>query len=219
MKPRIASAPATAVLGAIAALLAACIPSVNPFYTDADRVTDERILGTWFDSDGGTWTFSTTEQGGLRLALADKQEDGADKTGLMRAQLLKIGPDGHLFLDLVADDVDFDPRQADLVSMSVFPGHLLARIHRVEPTLELSFFDWDWLRQHLEARPGALAHRREGDDTLLLTAPTEALQAFVLAHLAEGELFGDAGAVGKLSRTPPPPEPAAAPEPAAPPAP
>ena len=39
-----------ATLG-IAALLCSCIPSVNPFYTARDVVSDPRLLGAWQEKD------------------------------------------------------------------------------------------------------------------------------------------------------------------------
>jgi hypothetical protein len=66
----------------------------------------------------------------------------------------------------------------------MFPGHLLVRVSKLEPKLELAFFDFDWLAKYLENNPGALAHRKHGK-SLLLTAETRDLQDFVLKHVNE----------------------------------
>jgi hypothetical protein len=200
--------PAILTLAAATALvLSACIPSIEPYFTAADVANDPRLAGEWDDGEGTTWLFGPAEDGACTMRLTERKDD-ATKTGTFHAQLFKLG-ETH-FIDIVAADVDFAESQVELVAMSVFPGHLLMRVHQFEPTLKLSLFDWDWLQKHLEARPDALAHRKEGD-RIVLTARTADLQAFVLAHLATGELFGGPDDAGELKRVVPAAEAEAAP--------
>jgi hypothetical protein len=184
-------------------LLSACLPSVHPFYLPSDVVVDPALIGQWRaaeDDDWELWTFATRDEGGYEIKITTNE----DKTGTFIGQLFSLG--GRRYLDLIAGSCDFAKSQHEIVSVSIFPGHLLARIDQVDGGIKLAFFDWEWLEKHLKNNPGALAHRLE-DDSILLTADTKALQAFVLAHSGDGELY-EADDATLYTRVPP----AAAPE-------
>jgi len=174
-----------AILGA-AALLCSCIPSVNPFYTDKDIVFDPCLLGSWQEKDKpdqpDVWKFESATNKIYALTITEKE----GKQGKFAAHLFKLKQE--FFLDLVPADCNYATNQADLVAFSMFPGHLLVRVPRIEPELKLAFFDFDWLQKFLEKHPKALAHHRE-DDRIILTADTGDLQRFVLRHLGQDELF------------------------------
>jgi hypothetical protein len=170
----------------LALCLSACIPSLNPFYTEKDLVFDARLTGTWREKseaqEAEVWRFEKTGDKAYKLVMTDK--DG--KQGEFTAHLFKLKQD--YFLDLIPNDCNYATNQTDLVGWSMFPGHLLARVPQIEPELKLAFFNFDWLGQQLTNSPSVLAHHREGD-RVILTASTRELQRFILKHLSEGELF------------------------------
>jgi hypothetical protein len=170
-----------ATLG-VAALLCACIPSVNPFYTAKDVVFDTRLLGEWQEKDKtnnpDVWKFESATNKMYKLTVTEK----GSKQGEFDAHLFKLKQE--YFLDLIPADCNYATNQADLVAASMFPGHLLVRVPQLEPELKLAFFDFDWLQKFLEKNPKALAHHKEGDH-VVLTADTRDLQKFVLKHLDE----------------------------------
>ncbi|MGA2242890.1 MAG: hypothetical protein ABSH11_12775 [Verrucomicrobiota bacterium] len=170
-----------AIAGA-AVLLCSCIPSINPFYTVKDVVFDARLLGEWQEKDKSdnpdVWKFEGTTNKMYKLTITEK----GDKQGRFNAHLFQLKQE--YFLDLIPDDCNYATNQADLVTASMFPGHLLVRVPQLEPELKLAFFDFDWLQKHLEKNPKALAHHIE-DKRIVLTAETRDLQKFVLKHLDE----------------------------------
>lgn len=174
-----------AIAGA-ALLLSACIPSVNPFYSEQDVIFDARLVGEWRgkeESDAKEiWKFEADGDKGYKLTVAEKE----GKQGEFEARLFKL--DQQQFLDLIPSDCNYATNQADLVAFSMFPGHLLVRVSQIEPELKLAFFDFDWLKKQLDTNPRLIAHHREGD-RILLTATTKELREFVLKRLGEGELF------------------------------
>jgi hypothetical protein len=174
----------------LALCLPACIPSVNPFYTDKDLVFDPRLVGTWEEKgkeqEPETWRFEKAEDNAYKLAITDKP----GKEGEFTAHLFKLKQE--YFLDLHPKKCNYAADQADLVGISMIPGHLLVRVSQIEPELKLAGINFDWLCQQLTNNPSLLAHQRE-DDGFVLTASTRALQRFVLKHLAEGELFDKPG--------------------------
>ncbi len=170
--------------GLMAALLTACIPSVNPFYTVKDVHFDPGLLGEWQQKadDKETWKFERGDDQNYKLTVTEKE----NKRGTCDAVLFKLK--NELFLDIIPNDCNYAEQQAELVSASMFPGHLLARVSLSGSKLKLAFFDFDWLEKYLQAHPSALGHHAEAK-RILLTAGTPELQRFVLQHLGEGELF------------------------------
>lgn len=183
------------VVAAAALLLSACIPSVNPFYTDKDIVFDARLIGAWQEKESDqpeAWKFEQGEDKAYKLTTTDKE----GKQGEFKVHLFKLKQD--YFLDLVPSECNYATNQADLVAFAMFPGHLLMRVTQLEPELQLAGFDYDWLEKHLETNPKALAHHKDGD-RIVLTADTKALQRFVLKHFGDEELFDEPGV---MVRTP-----------------
>jgi hypothetical protein len=169
-------------IGGIIVMASACVPSINPYYTEKEVVFDARLAGEWQTkddtSDKETWKFEKSGENGYTVLVTDKDQ----KQGTLDARLFKLGD--QRFLDLIPKDCKFAPNQADLVGMAMFPGHLILRVPQIEPTLQLGGCDFDWLSKYLESHPEALSHHKE-QDRLVLTASTRDLQAFITQHLAE----------------------------------
>jgi hypothetical protein len=165
----------------MAALLGACVPSVNPFYTSEDTLFDARLVGDWQTKgdakDLQTWSFVKGDENAYTVNVLSEKDQ---KKGKFVGHLFKI--QDRLFLDLIPTDCSFAPDQNDLINAAMFPGHLLLSVPQVEPTLKLALCDYDWLTKFLKEHPNAFAHHRDGD-RLLLTGKTKDLQAFVSEHL------------------------------------
>jgi hypothetical protein len=176
------------VSAAVALLLAACIPSINPFYTDKDVVFEKKLLGEWQDKEKTDepqiWNFEEGKDKAYKLTVTEKE----GKQGEFEAHLFKLKQE--YFLDIMATEIGTNV--SDLVKMSLIPGHLLLRVSEFDPQLKLAMTDVDWLDKHLKEHPKALAHHRD-DDRIFLTAETADLQSFMLKHLGEDELFGKPG--------------------------
>ena len=173
---------------AVAALIAACVPSVNPFYTGKDVVTDARFAGSWLEDEDKDqpviWKFTATTNNAYACTVTEDK----GKTGSFEGHLFKLGTE--FFLDLTPTECNYATNQAGIVGVAMIPGHLLVRVQFTEKKLKLALCDPDWLKKLLEKNPAAIAHRLV-DGSVILTAETGALQKFVLKHLAKDELFGD----------------------------
>ncbi len=182
-------------LAAAAILLAACIPSVYPFYTDKDVIVDQRLFGTWKEKQKSAtpeiWKFEASTNNSMTLTVVD-----AGKTNDFIAHLFKLKQEQ--FLDLMPED-DFLTNETSVAAVSMIPGHLVVRVAQIDPALQLSFCNFDWLQKYLEKNPNALAHRVEGD-RMFLTADTRTLQDFMLQHLATNELFGPVDPADEMVR-------------------
>lgn len=166
----------------VALLLAACVPSLHPFHFEKDVVFDAQLLGEWAPKDGKSrWTFSAHEPAAYRLTHADDQ----GRQGRFRVRLFRL--QGETFLDLYPEE---PAREANAYYRAhLVKAHTLLHVVELGPRLRLSAMNPDWLRKLLDKAPGAIAHERRGDH-VVLTAPTAALQAFVLERLREPEAFG-----------------------------
>jgi len=181
-------------IGAAVILLAACIPSVNPFYQEKDVVFDPHLVGEWQEkgkTDGPeVWKFEQSTNNAYKLTVV---EEG--RTGEFSARLFKLNQEQ--FLDLIPTGCDYATNQAYLVGFAMFPGHLLMRVGQIEPELKLAVTDYDWLEKFLQKNPKAIAHHTE-DDHSVLTADTRDLQKFVLKHLGTNELFKEYGEMTRV---------------------
>lgn len=178
-------------LGALIALgLTACIPSLHPFYQEKDLVFDPRLLGEWQEkgetNDVEMWAFERASTNAYKLTVTEK--DG--KRGQFSAHLFKLK--SEYFLDIIPTECEMSPSQAEWVALAMFPGHLLLRVTQMEPELKLAAFNYDKLAKLLEENPRVIAHHTE-NERIILTGNTSALQRFVMARLAEGELFDKPG--------------------------
>lgn len=181
----------TSVVAALAAatlLLAVCFPSVHPYYTEKDLVFEPRLVGDWCEKEkeqeSAVWRFVKKDD--LSYDLTIREKDG--KEGQFVARFFKLK--GESFLDLIPAKCDYVETQAEIVACAMLPGHLLVRVVQTDAELGFAFFDWDWLDKLLKENPQALAHLRQ-DDRVVITAPTKALQRFVLKHVGQGEMFDD----------------------------
>jgi len=184
-----------AIAGA-ALLLVACIPSINPFYTDKDMINDPHLAGEWQEkantNNPFTWTFEATTNHAYNLTVAEH-----GKIGKFSAHLFQLKQER--FLDLIPTDCDYAATQDEMVAYAMFPGHLLVRVGGIDPELKLAGCDYDWLQKFLVRNPNAIAHHVE-DDRIVLTGETKDLQKFVLKHLGTNELFQDYGVMTRRTK-------------------
>jgi|GEM_PF-1353674 len=160
-------------------VVAGCVPSVHPIYTDDTTVFEPRLLGYWTNKQGNeSWRFSRHEEQAYKLVFVDK--DG--KTLHFICHLAKV--EEQLFLDLFPDE-DHIPEP-----FIGIPTHMILRVDQIEPTLEFSTLDPHELGKLLELDPKAVKHETLDDGVLLTASPAE-LQAFVLRYADREGLFGD----------------------------
>lgn len=168
-------------------LLAGCLPSVNPLYTEQDLVFDPALIGVWREkpSSRDSWIFTKRNEKSYQLVLTDD-----DKSSPFVAHLLKLGE--QRFLNMQPDKEPIEGLETESTYQSLLVrGHLFLRVDQIEPKLRLAAIDADWLDDFLKKNPDALAHSRPDDRQLVLTASTAELQKFVLKHLKTEGAWGD----------------------------
>jgi len=163
-------------------LVAGCVPSLQPLYTDRDVVFDPALVGVWAqDKDTReNWAFTKDDEKSYKLVYTDK--DG--KAGPFVAHLLKVG--STQFLDLYP----LDPKLAEnnFYKLHLVAAHTFLLVSQIQPTLRMAPLNPDWLKKFLATNPTAIRHETV-DDRIVLTAGPGELQAFLLAHLKTKDAF------------------------------
>ena len=180
----------------LALLLPACVPSVNPLYTEKDLVFDPALIGVWTqDHDKETWTFEKSGEKKYKLL----QTDGEGRTAEFEIHLVKLNQ--RLFLDLYLIDPGMEKEwkmnQYAMFGLILRPAHMFMKVTQIEPALQISFLNPDWLKVFLAQNPRSIRHEnvrapssQGNDEQILLTAETKDLQKFILKHVNDENAFG-----------------------------
>lgn len=171
-------------------VMVGCVPSLHPIYNDADCVFNPALAGLWQQEDGkGLWAFTQKDARSYNLVYTDN--DGI--AGNFVAHLVEI--QGITFMDIFPTDADPRLKINDMYALQLLPSHFFARVGDIGPKLQLAFTNPDWTQKFLAANPAALKHEvvryPNGEERLVLTAPTAELQKFWVEHARTPEAFGE----------------------------
>ncbi len=156
-------------------LMAGCIPSLYPIYTDQDVVVRPGLIGHWANEDKTqTWVFTEREGSAYDLAFTDKE----GRTGSFIAHLTEI--EGVLVMDLFPDLIG--QQRAGFYNLHLPPTHTFYRVDLGGSRMILSFVNPQWLLRYHDEHPDALAHVQRDDNSIVLTADTAALRSFLAKH-------------------------------------
>lgn len=159
---------------ALLTVVSGCVPSLNPVYKDENLIFDATVLGIWAQPDSkARWDFAKRDEKSYRLIYTD--DDGQE--GRFIAHLASV--EGTKFLDLFPEEVD--TKSAGFYRFHLVPIHTIYLVKRTQPTLELTAIDYQWLDDYLTKNPDAV-QCATFNGRKMITAPTEQVQAFVLAH-------------------------------------
>ncbi len=157
------------IAAAGAMLTTGCGPtlSMHPLYADKDVVTDLPLEGMWTDEDAREiWGVKKTADG----YETQKEEEKFE------LRLVRLGE--FRFLDITCRD---EPTVA-------IRGHLIAKVWMEGEELCAQTMDTDWLKQ--KVRETGFPHVEvSGKKQMILTAPTDLLQKFVLLYANEPKAF------------------------------
>ena len=170
----------TVALG-LAVLLAGCVPSLHPLYTEEDLVYDPALVGTWTEEGGkDSWTFQKSGDNAYNLIYT---EEGVPAR--FDAHLVRIGE--FLFLDTYPGEPDI---KNDFYLLHLIPAHTFSRIRMEGHVLSYAMLDLDWLKKMISEKKVDIGHEKmEGG--ILLTAPPKELQGFFIKYAEDNKAFPD----------------------------
>jgi len=164
----------------LGALLASCVPSIYPLYTEKDIIFDPALLGTWVgENQEQIWEFSTEDSFSYNLVYTDDSVASGFTVHLVFLE-------GNLFMDLYPDELEFGN---ELYQMYLIPAHTIAKAFLENDLLRLDWLDIEWLEEMIETNTLKISHEKLENNTILLTAKTKDLQAMVMKYGNDEKAF------------------------------
>jgi hypothetical protein len=161
------------------------ITSLHPLYTDQQVLFEERLIGKWGDANEDTiavWEFRPSADRKYQMRAIGDFNYGRFDTHLVKLNDL-------LFLDVFPREPGEQAENNEYYWLHLIPAHSFIKVDWIGPKLQLRQIDADKFKKLLEADPNALKHEVT-EDRIVLTAPTEQLQEFMLKHAAE-DIYAD----------------------------
>jgi len=177
------------ILGVVPAafcfILYGCLPlSAQKAYTHNDIIFDSNLVGKWSndpnDANASIYCeFKATEPTKAYTVFLGRE----GKQGAAHAVLFKLND--QKFLDI---DKSLENNNDVSVKMLSFSGHLIVRLDQISPELRFATMDETKMTALIESEPNDIEYCRL-QDRILLTAPTQKLQKFLLQHAKDENLF------------------------------
>ena len=168
----------------LAGILAGCVPSLHPLYTEQDLIFAQQLLGIWQKPDSNeNWRFEKDPAQDNKYYQATYTDDKGND-GTFVAALIKLN--GTMFLDLFPKKPECDCRP--LYPFHFYPVHNFVKIQQIQPTLKMMVIDPEKVKQMLAEDPNLIPHEVV-DDRLVITASTAQLQRFVADYADYPQLF------------------------------
>ena len=166
-------------------LLSACIPSLQPFYTEKDLVFEPSLVGSFGETEGSaTWTFTKSADREYKLTIKDKEKSSSFAT-----HLFKLRNDHFIDLYAVKESLDDCPRE-DFFKASLIPGHLVLKLPSFSPNLTLQVMDEEAIKEYLKANKGAVPHSFIELGRLVFTGSSEQMGDFLKRISSEEKCWG-----------------------------
>jgi hypothetical protein len=154
--------------------LTACVPSLNPLYTEQDLIYNKALLGVWTDGEKTeTWEFTFADENEYKLVHTDE----FGKKGDFEARLMQV--EGKTFLD-IAPVRRFS--QNDFFSGHLLSVHSFVHVSQDGRSFRISYLETKWLKAFLEKKPDAVRHAVI-DGEIIFTDTSKNLQKFIAANL------------------------------------
>jgi hypothetical protein len=157
------------------AAMTGCVSAVaiHPLYTTPDLVSDLPLEGDWGSSDGEVWQVRKSGDGyDVRAAAAGDSKAVSEYT----VHLLRLQQ--YEFADVASKS---DPEVG-------VAGHLFCKIRMEDGQLYVSPIGEAWLKRMAQAGLAPQSTTGEGQQ-IILTAPTNELQTFILLHAADPDAW------------------------------
>ena len=174
-------------LGLFALLLGGCVvQSIHPLFTEREYIPAPEIVGTWTPrEDKEPKEIYAFAEDGKQYKLAHTDDKGHKATFHVAAG--RLGP--NTFLDFSPDDPLPGSELNSAMMVHLIPAHVFAKLVKTNDDLVLVVMDIEWLKNHLQKNPKAIAHTIRDEDWPILTAPTEDLKKFVAKYADDTNAF------------------------------
>jgi hypothetical protein len=160
-------------------ILAGCLSSLHPLYSENTKFFDPGLIGSWVE-EGGSDTLIFTETGHKRFQFIYSEKG---KRAEFEVYLAKLG-ETH-FIDITPVETK---AENDLWSMLMIPAHIFGVYKRVGDQMNINMLNDDRLTEQLKKKTLVLPFE-ETDNNIVLTASTDQLQKFAQDYATDTAVF------------------------------
>ncbi|HTG43297.1 MAG TPA: hypothetical protein VK633_02075 [Verrucomicrobiae bacterium] len=179
-------------------LFAACIPSLQPLYSEKDLVFDPSLIGSFLEEKDKVvvWTFTKAGERDYHLVIKEKE-----KRSPLSAHLFKIA--GDQYIDLYPENEGFeDWQREDFFKSAIVPAHIFFRVTQIDPVLKVHALQEDWLKEYLAANKNAVPHSIVDNNRIVFTGSTDQMQSFLKKIASEKGAWSDPAEFRKQKASP-----------------
>jgi hypothetical protein len=175
-------------------LLAGCIPSLHPLYTEKDRIRMNKITGVWISEDSSSIyqiKAAPDNQPSYLCTYYEMSDDGEilqRDTSHANFEVNIVRLDDAYFMDFYPGENEELDKMNLLLAIHLIEVHTFARFKLTQDTLFIWRFDPNWLQTLFDQNKIRIAHEKTGDQ-IVLTASTEELQKFVTKYAHDPEAY------------------------------
>ncbi len=187
--------PKEALFGVLAVILGGCttVSTVQPLYSEKDVTFEQKLLGVWSadPNDPGSRLQVERLVGDANNAYKLTFSDVDGRKGVFELRLVRL--EGQLYFDITpaafpsGEDIEDEPYAYN--GFYFVRLHTFGRIEAIEPVLAVRLSSESRLKEFLRESPDTIEHTLAEENKLLITAPTDKLQAFVVKYKHDERLF------------------------------
>lgn len=163
----------------IVLILAGCVPSLNPLYTDKDLILLPGLEGTWMDQDKNLWVFSRNGDKSYLLTLTI--ETGNPQT--FDANFVNLN--NHIFIDLYLNNLD----TPDITKWHLMPMHSFSKVQLLNDNLSINMLNPDWIENLAKQGKLFISYQESSTGGRMLTASPADIQSFLKTYADYPEAF------------------------------
>ena len=172
---------ALVIIIATLTIISACVPSLQPLYTDDVLTFEPALIGTWVSADSND-TCVISQAGDSVYDLVYSQQGVPAK---FEGHLAKLGD--NLFLDTYPEDLEM---KNDYYKAHIVLTHMISKITLNGDSLLLAVLDDQWLGEQVDNDSVNIDFENVGSDILLTSTP-QMLQEFIKANANNEDAFPD----------------------------
>lgn len=180
-------------------LIPGCVViSFYPLYEKEDLYANDMLWGKWFADDSVMWEFNypTIKKDGNTImdstayVMHLTSSDGQTEKSSLLVHIIKL--DDAYYLDFYLDHYESTEKDRGdfvLFDLHMMPVHTFARLKFWNDSLEIDWFDPDWLDKQIKENKVRIRHEKNKDHTLLTARPHE-LKEFVKKYGHLDDAYG-----------------------------
>ena len=181
-------------------LLASCLTTLHPIFTEKDLVSDARLYGKWSKEDGSTASYQVAHTSDVKNLSPSIQRNASkvymleerDAKGKLQSKqyafMVKLGKYYYMdFYPVGAKEVDNEEK---FFAAHYIPMHSIYRIRfKDDHSFDIQQLDAGYLENLIKNKKIRISHEVTEDGNYVITAPTEELQKYIIKYSDTPEAY------------------------------